>query len=58
VNLNHKAKALKHKLINDNQTLIQIFQEMFGSNKAYITGESASVIAMTNDKNPGGYVQT
>jgi hypothetical protein len=34
VNLNSKGRSLKNKLINDNQSLIQVFQEMFGTNKA------------------------
>lgn len=34
VNMNNKGRALKSKLINENQCLIQVFQEMFGTNKA------------------------
>lgn len=34
VNLDSRGKNLKGKMINDKNTLINIFQEMFGSNKA------------------------
>lgn len=47
VNLDSRGKNLKGKMINDKNALINIFQEMFGSNKAplYETDAADQVIS-------------
>ena len=44
VTLTYKGRALKQKMINDNQSLIQVFQEMFGANKAPLYETDASEV--------------